>query len=167
MDELAQEWIGSAKPDLLCLPAYQPLVTIGERSKFSLLLHPFRGSNLARGSGTSLPWLAELAPWHGRPIWNTEIEIHPVTASRLDIKKGDRVRVRSEVGEIVGLARLTAGVREEVVRVPQGGGHTAGGRYAAGWGANVMDLVSMKTLDPWGGSSPLLGTRVSIEKVIS
>ncbi|MCA9000416.1 MAG: molybdopterin-dependent oxidoreductase [Planctomycetes bacterium] len=165
--QLSGDWVGQTEPDLLCLPSYQPVAEAGDRSKFNLLLRPYRGGNYTANAGVSLPWLAELAPWTGRPIWRTEVEIHPTVADRYSIAQGDTVRVRSEVGELVGMARITAGVREEIVRIPQGGGRTAGGRFAEGWGANVMGLVSMKTMDPWGGSSPLLGTRVSIEKVNS
>lgn len=164
VEQLALALAGFDDPDRLCLPDYRPGATHGDPGAFPLLLVPYRGGNYAQGYGTALPWLAELVPWRGRPMWCTEVELHPLAAAPLGIRTGDRVRVRSAVGTIEGTARLTEGVRRELVHIPQGGGHTAGGRYARGWGANVMELVSAETLDPLGGSSPLWGTRVAIER---
>jgi anaerobic selenocysteine-containing dehydrogenase len=167
IDELARELTGEADPDRLCLPGYRPLATDGDPARYPLLLLPYRAGNYSQGYGSSLPWLGELAAWRGRPLWCTEVELHPETARPLGIVTGDRVRVLSTAGQIEGLARLTVGVRREIVHIPQGGGHTAGGRYAKGWGANPMELVSADLLDPLGGSSPLQGTRVAIVRLES
>jgi formate dehydrogenase major subunit len=46
------------------------------------------------------------------------IEIHPVTASRLDVDDGDEIRVSSRRGSIVTKAKVTDGVVEDVVFMP-------------------------------------------------
>jgi hypothetical protein len=51
-----------------------------------------------------------------------------------------------------------------VIRIAQGGGHTAFGRFAKGTGANVMHLV-VPRLDPFGGFPAWIGTRVRVRRV--
>ena len=125
---------------------------------------PFRPGTYAQGSGANLPWLVELTPWKGRPCWATEAEIHPETAAVYGVAHGDRITVESVQASISVRTHLTRGVRQGLVRIAMGAGHTAFGRFAEGWGANVMQLVSTETPDPLGGVSALQGTRVRIRK---
>ena len=162
IDTFAQEAFGAERPESLCLPAYRELEA--NSGSDSLLLLPYKPHTYARGSGANLPWLVELTDWHGRASWVTEAELHPRTAAQHDIQTGDDVILESSAGRIGARAYLTAGVREGLVRVAQGAGHTAFGRFAAGWGANVMQLISLEAVGPFGGSSALQGTHVRIAK---
>lgn len=160
--QLAEQRAALGDPDLLCLPGYREAMTSGAAGRFPLLLLPYKPHTHARGSGANLPWLNDLAPWRGRATWTSEAELHPDTAALHGIEQGDTVTVESAEGTIELQAYLTAGVRTGCVRVALGAGHTAFGRFAEGWGANVMTLVSAEHPDPWGGSSALQGTRVAI-----
>jgi len=165
LEELAVELGAGEQVDRLFLPDYRELVTLGDEARFPHLLVPFRRGTHTEKNGAGLPWLTELAPWKGRATWATEVEIHPDTAARSGIEHGDVIVVESANGALEGFAYLTQGLLPGVVRIPHGGGHTAGNRYATGWGANVMDLLSSEGLDPLGGASPTQGARVSIRKV--
>jgi len=164
VEELARELAGVDDPDLLCLPAHRPPVIAGDVDQYPLLLLPYKPHTYARGSGANLPWLNELAPWRGRATWTTEAELHPTTAKRHGISQGDRITVASPEGRIEVDAYLTPGIHPGCVRVALGAGHTEFGRFAKGWGANPMQLVSVETRDPLGGSCALQGTRVSIRR---
>jgi hypothetical protein len=52
------------------------------------------------------------------------------------------------------------------VRVPQGSGHTAFGRFAKGRGANVMEVLAAG-IDPLSGVPAVLGTRVRVTRIAS
>jgi len=54
------------------------------------------------------------------------VEIHPVAARARDIAHGDPVRVFNDRGAIAGTAILTQDLREDMVRVRQGGWHQKG-----------------------------------------
>ncbi len=167
IEETAMDLAGVGDPDLLCLPFYRELATVGETSRYPLSLQPYKPHTYARGSGANLPWLVELAPWRGRSTWGSEAELHPDTARVFGIRQSDRVVLESSEGSLELSAYLTRGVRRGDVRVALGAGHTAYGRFAEGIGANAMTLLSTDTLDPFGGSSVLQGTRVSIRRLQS
>jgi molybdopterin-containing oxidoreductase family iron-sulfur binding subunit len=130
-----------------------------------LALMPYRPSTYAAGSGANLPWLREMRPHAGRKSWATEAELHPATAAKLGIAAGDRVLVESPSGAIECSAWLTRGVHEDALRIAQGGGHTAFGRYARGVGANVMTLVSTERQHPFASFDSLYDTRVRVRKL--
>ena len=165
--QLAERLASVGSPDLLCQPGYREARASGPQDRYPLQLLPYKPHTYARGSGANLPWLNDLAPWRGRSSWTTEAELHPETAALYGIEKGDRIELESPAGRLELQAYLTAGVRAGCVRVAQGAGHTAFGRFAKGWGANVMTLISTETPDPWGGSSALQGTRVAIRSIQS
>lgn len=82
------------------------------------------------------------------------------------MREGDALEVESPApgGKIAATAHLHRGVRRGVIRIAQGGGHTAFGRFAKGTGANVMHLV-VPRLDPFGGFPAWIGTRVRVRRV--
>jgi len=161
--ELSRSLIGVDEPDRLCLPDHRDAIH-GDPAAFPLILVPYKPHTYARGSGANLPWLAELAPWRGRSSWITEAELHPDTADEFGIRQGDSVTLESSAGSAVMRAYVNSGVRPGCVRAALGAGHTAFGRFAKGWGANAMHLVSTEVLDPHGGSASLQGTRVAIRR---
>jgi anaerobic selenocysteine-containing dehydrogenase len=131
-----------------------------------LLLLPYRPSTYAEGSGANLPWLQELHVYAGRPTWTTEVEMHPSTANAAHIHSGDRVSIDSANGEqIEAVAWVSTDVLPGLVRVAQGGGHTALGRFAKTWGDNVMKLVSATGVHPLTGACSLCDTRVAIRRL--
>jgi anaerobic selenocysteine-containing dehydrogenase len=151
-------------PDRLCLPRHEDARWSGDSGAFPLMLEPYRLSTACEGGSANLPWLHELKPYAGRAMWATEVELHPETARAGGVAEGERAVVRSALGAIEAQVHVDAGVPVGVLRIAQGGGHTACGRYARGVGANVMRLVSLDGFDPLCGASPLHGTRVALER---
>jgi anaerobic selenocysteine-containing dehydrogenase len=137
----------------------------GDPSRHPFVLLPYRPSTYAEGSGANQPWLQELHLHVGRPTWTTEAEMHPETAQQADVHDGEKIEVASDTGRIEVVAHVSKGVLPGYVRIAQGGGHAALGRFASGWGANVMDLVSVGETEARAGISQLQGTRVSVRKV--
>jgi molybdopterin-containing oxidoreductase family iron-sulfur binding subunit len=82
----------------------------------------------------------------------------------LGISDGDRVWVESTFGKIQAKARLYQGAMPDVVNIPSGLGHTSGGRWAKGLGANPYQLLG-DDLDPLTGNPIQRSTRVKIYKV--
>ena len=70
-------------------------------------------------------YLAEV--YHNNPAW-----INPVTAKARGIYDGDRIKIVSDIGEMVTKARVTEAIMPGVVAVSHHCGHWAYGRYASG-----------------------------------
>ena len=81
----------------------------------------------------------------------------------MDIKEGDVIKVESPKGSIEALAYPHPGISPEVVSIPIGQGHRAGGRYAEGRGSNVLSILSPAMKDSTGALA-WAATRVRIEK---
>ena len=93
------------------------------------------------GRGADRPWLQELPDPVTKVTWGSWVEINPKTARALGVAEGDVVRVESASGSVSLPAYLHPGIRENVVAIPIGQGHTAFGRYASGVGTNAYDLL--------------------------
>ncbi len=107
--------------------------------RFTLIAYP--SSVLYDGRAANRPWLQELPDPVTKLGWSTWLEIRPGTASRLGIAEGDIVEVTSDAGTVRAVAVLYPGIRQDVVAMPLGQGHTAFGRYAEGRGANAYQLL--------------------------
>jgi anaerobic selenocysteine-containing dehydrogenase len=152
--------------DRVCMPAHEEIAWHGDEQRFPLLLLPYRPNTYAEGSGANLPWLQELHIHAGRPTWTTEAEMHPSTASAANVRSGERVAIASANGnELEAVARLSTDVLPGIVRIAQGGGHTAFGRFATSWGDNVMKLVSATGVHPLAGACSLCDTRVQLRRL--
>ena len=79
------------------------------------------------------------------------------------IKEGDVVEVTSQRGTIKALAYPHPGVSPNVVSIPFGQGHRAGGQFSEGRGANVFNILSPDT-DENTGALAWAATRVRLEK---
>ena len=101
-------------------------------SFYPFYLAPFASTSLADGRGAWLPWLQATPDPITTVTWSTWVEINMKTAEKMSIKEGDIVKVVSPRGSIEALAYPHPGISPEVVAVPIGQGHEAGGRYAAG-----------------------------------
>lgn len=163
VSELLREWGHDEDPDLVCLPHHDEIGWEGDED-FPLRLEPYKPVTYAEGSGANLPLLQELVTEPGQRAWITTVELHPDTARRLGVREEDAVEIESPVGKIAAPAHLHRGVRPGVIRIAQGRGHTAYGRFARGRGANVMELVAPRW-DPFGGFPARIGTRVRLRRI--
>ena len=147
-----------ARPALAAAPAAIPApATQGD---FFLVTYP--SPTLGDGRGANKPWLQELPDPVTKVLWSSWAEIHPETASRLGIERGDIVEISNSFGSIRVPALVYLGVRPDTIAVPQGQGHTSPaqsswydgkdpatkwgyGRYARAVGANALDLLPVRS----------------------
>ncbi len=136
----------------------------GDAGSYPYRLVPFASASLTDGSLSHLPWLQATPDPITTATWKTWVELSFEAAADLGIKEGDRVRVVSEAGSIEALAYPTPASARDIVSVPVGQGHRAGGRYSENRGSNVLSILSPLAV---GGSDGLAwaGTRVRIEKL--
>jgi molybdopterin-containing oxidoreductase family iron-sulfur binding subunit len=123
---------------------------------------PYPHSFLYDGRGANRPWLLENPDPVTKVTWDSWIELSPATARRLDVRRGEMIRLVSPHGNVEGPVWIHEGLHDGVVAMPIGFGHTAYGRYASGRGANALDLLGAP------GNAPFvsyLSTRVRIEKL--
>ncbi len=126
-------------------------------------LHIFRTMALTGSRNANQPWLQAIFGEYLFERWETWVEINPETATGLGSPTGigygwnhpkERSRVR---------ARLYKGAMPDVVSIPWGEGHQAGGRWARGIGENPYRLLG-DDLDPLTGYPISGSTRVKIYK---
>ena len=153
------------------VPAPRPLASVpatpsfgGSEGSHGFALVPFASTSLTDGRGAHLPWLQATPDPISTATWRTWVEINARVAERMGIKEGDVVRVTAPNGRsIEALAYPHPGVSPDVVSIPIGQGHRAGGRYAEGRGSNVLSILQPLS-DGETGALAWAATRVNIEK---
>jgi anaerobic selenocysteine-containing dehydrogenase len=146
-------------------PYFEPARYAGAEDEYPFHLQLFTVMAQATGPGAAnLPHLHELYGLHIKKMWGNWVEISSETAHELDIAERDLVWVESPIGRIRLPARLYAGLPPDVVGIPAGLGHTLGGQWAAGVGANPEVLVSRQQEDALSGLVARQGMRVKVYK---
>ncbi len=107
------------------MPTYYPIPEHRRKAPDQLVLTTYKVAMHIHSRSTHRKWLAEL--FHDNPAW-----INPETASRLGIGDGDRIKVRSEVDEIVTKARVTDNIVPGIIAISYHVGRQESGRYASG-----------------------------------
>ena len=102
------------------------------------------------GRTANRPLLQELPDPMTAITWGGWVEIHPETAGRLNIQKGDLLIVRSESGTVQAAAYPYPGIRPDTLAMPIGHGHSAFGRYAVSEAGNPSRIYG-NGLDKAGG----------------
>jgi anaerobic selenocysteine-containing dehydrogenase/Fe-S-cluster-containing dehydrogenase component len=141
------------------LPSGRPAVSFDGDGEFVLLPSP--SSMYYDGRGANRPWLLENPDPVTKITWDSWVEVHPETATRLDLREGEMVEVRSPHGMVTVPVYVYPGIRPDAVAMPLGLGHTEFGSYARGVGVNVLDLLSGSDGQ---GFLPYVSTRVSLTK---
>jgi menaquinone reductase, molybdopterin-binding-like subunit len=134
----------------------------GDPAGFPLALVAYRPLGAAEGSGANQPWLRSLRSRPGLPDWTLAVSISPHDAPA-GLVTGDHVRVTSPWGSVVLPAHVDPRLLAGCVAIPTGGGHTELGRWARGYGVNVMELLPGRPA-PDSGASVLCATRVRVER---
>ena len=86
-------------------------------------------------------WVQEIPDPMTQVTWGGWLEIHPETAGKLNLKKGDLLQVKTGYGTIQIPALPIYTVPEGVVAIPVGQGHSSFGRFANGLPANPFELL--------------------------
>ncbi|HET6719751.1 MAG TPA: molybdopterin dinucleotide binding domain-containing protein, partial [Rhodocyclaceae bacterium] len=95
----------------------------------------------------------------------TMVEVHPSVAGPKGIRTGDLVTIKSSVGSITAIAKVTELTRPDVLVLPFGQGHWAHGRWASrhGNGAHV-DSITTQQSDRISGMANYYSGKVTIER---
>jgi anaerobic selenocysteine-containing dehydrogenase len=91
-------------------------------------------------------------------------EINPKTASKLGLKDGDKIMIRSAVSSAPAMVNLFEATRPGMISVPLGLGHTVANKFVRGKGINARELMDIKE-DPVSGMPLCWNTRVQIFKI--
>lgn len=92
------------------------------------------------------------------------LEIHPKTAQARGIKHGDKVRIKSDLGQIEAKARYSPGQRPDTVVLPMEHGHWAQGRWAKGRLPGHSGDITANQSDPISGLANYYTGKVSVER---
>jgi anaerobic selenocysteine-containing dehydrogenase len=107
------------------LPTYMPIPSHEKMGSDELILTTYKVSVHIHSRSANCKWLTEM--YHDNPGM-----INSKTAKRLGIKTGDKIKVRSEIGEITTTANVTEAVVPGVIAISHHLGHWEYGRYASG-----------------------------------
>ncbi len=137
--------------------SYTPPAIQGE-GDFVFLTYPH--GMLYDGRGANKPWLLE----NGDPVtkitWHSWVEVGPGAARTLDVRNGEILELSTAHGTVEAPVYVYPGLRDDVVAIPLGFGHTEYGEFARGRGVNPLDLLGA----PSGDFVPYLSTRVRVRK---
>jgi len=129
------------------MPTYTSIPSHEKMSSDDLILTTYKVSVHIHSRSANCKWLTEI--YHDNPGM-----INSKTAKRLGIKTGDKIKVKSEIGEITTTANVTEAVVPGVIAISHHLGHWEYGRYASGKkapmaGDNDPDL-KLKTWTTYG-----------------
>ena len=163
-------------------PAAAPKPSNMPASQGDFFLITYQTPLFGDGRGANKPWLQELPDPVTKICWSTWVELHPETAQRLGVERGDILEVKTALGTIKAPAFPYLGVHKDAIAIPIGQGHVATaqiaafdpmhhnisqiqwgyGRYARNLGAKVLDLLPV-SIDAAGGMV-LTATKANISK---
>ena len=106
--------------------------------------YPYPSIRHFDGRNANNPWLQEIPDPITSAVWDSWVEVHPWTAEKLGIKRGDLVKIKSPHGAITAPAYIYEGIHTQAIAIPTGLGHEALGRYAANVGVNAFSILSPK-----------------------
>ncbi len=129
----------------------------------------FATANLGDGRASNLPWLQEVPDPVTSVAWDSWAEVSLNKAEALGIEMGDLIRIETSAGALEVPAYPRGGIRDDVVAVPIGQGHTVGlfaskegqGMPGTARGVNVTEALPA-AVDEAGGRAWLVeSARVS------
>jgi anaerobic selenocysteine-containing dehydrogenase len=151
-------------------------ITAQSDAKIEELLLVTFSKNIMSSQLANCKYLAEIV--HDNPLW-----IHPVTAEKLGIKNGDRVKLQTSVGEIETKVRVTQSIHPQAVALARDFGHWAVGNIARsrkfksadpdtsllfwedkGNGVHINSIIA-RNFDASGGGPIWSGIKVHLFKV--
>ncbi len=107
------------------LPTYMAIPEHEKMGSGNLILTTYKVPVQIHSRSANCKWLTEI--YHDNPAM-----INPISAKPLGIKDGDKIKVKSAVGDITTTANVTEGVVPGVVAISHHLGHWEYGRYASG-----------------------------------
>jgi molybdopterin-containing oxidoreductase family iron-sulfur binding subunit len=134
-----------------------PAAASSATGEYFLVTYP--SATLGDGRGANKPWLQELPDPVTKVLWSSWVEIHPETASKLGVERGDILEVKTAAGSVRAPALPYLGIRPDTVAMALGQGHASAaqpaffdgkdtavqwgyGRYSRSVGVNAAALLS-------------------------
>ncbi len=153
-----------------------------DQTSGDMYLVTYQSPVLGDGRGANKPWLQELPDPVTKVLWSSWVEIHPETANKRGIERGDIVEVKTASGTLRAPAYLYLGIRPDTIALAIGQGHTSGakledhngkndknvpmqwgyGRYARNLGVRAHDLLVAGSNT--AGGFALTSTKASLSK---
>ncbi|MDJ0785785.1 MAG: molybdopterin-dependent oxidoreductase [Myxococcota bacterium] len=129
---------------------------LSDKGEYTLL--PFATGLLHDGRGANLPWLQEIPDPVTHVAWDSWAEVSLATAEKLGVEIGDLIEIQGSAEPIKVPVFPRGGIRDDVVAVPLGQGHTVGtfasrevqGLPGTARGVNVADALP-PLVDEGGG----------------
>src|SRR6185436_1801947 len=163
-------------------PAPAPRSTSMASTQGDFFLVAYTSPVLGDGRGGNKPWLQELPDPVTKISWSSWVELHPETAQRLGIDRGDILEVKTAQGTVTAPALPYLGIHKNAIAIPLGQGHRSTaqmasfqpkhhdpaniqwgyGRYARALGVQALDLLPLGT--DGAGGLVLTSTKASISK---
>ncbi|HEX7937937.1 MAG TPA: 4Fe-4S dicluster domain-containing protein, partial [Gemmatimonadaceae bacterium] len=114
---------------------------------------------LGDGRGANKSWLQELPDPVVKVVWSSWVELHPETAAKLGVERGDILEVKTAAGAVRAPALVYLGIRPDTIAMAVGQGHVTPaqptffdghtqevqwgyGRYSRSVGVNANALLS-------------------------
>jgi molybdopterin-containing oxidoreductase family iron-sulfur binding subunit len=97
-----------------------------QRSGDAYFLMTYPSATLGEGRGANKPWLQELPDPVTKVVWSSWVEMHPETAAKLGVERGDMVEVKTATGSVKLPAYIYMGIRPDTLAIPLGQGHRSG-----------------------------------------
>jgi Fe-S-cluster-containing dehydrogenase component len=91
--------------------------------EYFLVTYP--SPTLGDGRGANKPWLQELPDPVTKVLWSSWVEIHPETAHKLGIERGDVLEVKTASGSVRAPALPYLGIRPDTIAMALGQGHSS------------------------------------------
>lgn len=117
----------------------------------------------AEGRGANLPHAISINQPTAGGRRHNYIQVHPTYAKTKGIKDGDRVKIKSAVGEVFAVAQLSELTRPDVVVIPFGQGRWAMGRWAKDRGTHTDQVIAQQS-DRISGMANFYSAKVTVEK---
>lgn len=133
-------------------------IVLGKTAR-SLTLLVYPSLHFYDGRGANRPWLQEIPDPLMKTTWGSWLETSRTTADSIGAEEGQLVRLESDHGTVEASLLINDQLREGVVALPFGQGHTDYGRYAAGRGINASLLLDPRP-EQLSGGQQWAGTRI-------
>jgi anaerobic selenocysteine-containing dehydrogenase len=124
------------------VPSYLPVPEHEKLGDDELILTTFKVNVQTHSRTQGCKYLSEI--YHDNPAW-----INSQTARKLNINDGDKIKVRSSIGELLTTAHVSEETVPGVVAISFHCGHWQWGRFAtAGQESNPLSDTKSDALDP-------------------
>jgi len=161
-----------ARGEKAFIPHYEEPKTWGTKAEYPLLFVDYKSRLNREGRSANTTWYQELRDLDpGCKAYDDVAQLNPIDAKRFGIKTGDKIKLISQVGELVCHAMLWEGVRPGTVAKAYGQGHWAYGKVASAEfgktprGGNNNDIIPADYDRLSGASAYYAHTRVKVERV--